>query len=232
MVEILAENEPMERLRLRQMGEDWIQAISEGTWERLEQFCLPEVVSQLLTPRRYLNFDNASDLVAKLRQWFGDCSHFQLEDSRVEQVGERLGIFSRFLLQKEGNWYVIEQQIFCTFQDERIAQINLLCSGFQPVRVGGQDELDPTQGAVASTARDALLVVHTDPATSASTCAMLTPAIKSKLREMSSGQVLEVRVDDPAARGDIEAWCRLSGNILLRINETEGPELQFFVLKK
>ncbi len=61
---------------------------------------------------------------------------------------------------------------------------------------------------------------------------MLTPAIKSKLREMHSGQVLEVRVDDPAAREDIEAWCRLSGNPLLKMNEAEGPELRFFVMKK
>jgi TusA-related sulfurtransferase len=32
------------------------------------------------------------------------------------------------------------------------------------------------------------------------TCALLTPAIKAKLRELGTGQVLEVRVDDPAAR--------------------------------
>jgi TusA-related sulfurtransferase len=80
--------------------------------------------------------------------------------------------------------------------------------------------------------RDALLVFHTDAAKSESTCAVLTPAIKSKLREMQSGQVLEVRVDDPEARGDIEAWCRLSGNLLLGMNESEGQELQFFVQKK
>ena len=49
---------------------------------------------------------------------------------------------------------------------------------------------------------------------------------------MHSGQVLEVRVDDPAAKGDIEAWCRLSGNTLSRTNEAQGAELQFFVMKK
>lgn len=65
-----------------------------------------------------------------------------------------------------------------------------------------------------------------------STCALLTPAIKSKLREMHSGQVLEVRVNDPAARGDIEAWSRLSGNTLVRMNEAQSEELQFFVMKK
>ncbi len=54
-------------------------------------------------------------------------------------------------------------------------------------------------------ARDELLEFHTQASEVGSTCAILTPAIKSKLREMNSGQVLEVRVDDPSARGDIEA---------------------------
>ena len=80
--------------------------------------------------------------------------------------------------------------------------------------------------------RDALLEIYTGAGESGSTCALLTPAIKAKLREMQSGQVLEVRVDDPTARGDIEAWCRLSGNLLLQMNEEVGQELRFFVRKK
>jgi tRNA 2-thiouridine synthesizing protein A len=48
---------------------------------------------------------------------------------------------------------------------------------------------------------------------------------------MQSGQVLEVRVDDPTAKGDVEAWSRLSGNALLRMVD-EGKTLRFFVKKK
>ena len=80
--------------------------------------------------------------------------------------------------------------------------------------------------------RDELLEFHTEASEIGSTCAVLTPAIKSKLREMSSGQVLEVRVDDPSARGDIEAWSRLSGNTLLKVIDGEGQVLRFFLRKK
>ena len=80
--------------------------------------------------------------------------------------------------------------------------------------------------------RDELLEFQTEASEMGSTCAVLTPAIKSKLREMSSGQVLEVRVDDPSARGDIEAWCRLSGNTLLKVIDGEDRSLRFFVKKK
>ncbi len=64
------------------------------------------------------------------------------------------------------------------------------------------------------------------------TCALLTPAIKARLRDLESGQVLEVRVDDSTAREDIASWCRLSGNELLAMAD-DGPRgLRFFVRKK
>ena len=64
------------------------------------------------------------------------------------------------------------------------------------------------------------------------TCALLTPAIKARLREMAPGQVLEVRVNDPTARLDVEAWSQLSGNRLLAITEAPPNVLRFFVRKK
>ncbi len=134
MVEMQLENERVERLRVRQVGEDWIRAITDGALERLESYCQPEVVSQLLTPKRYLNFENVTDLEAKVRQWFGQYSHIQVEDSRVELVGERLGIFYRFLLPEQEGWSRIEQQLFCTLQDGRIAQFT---SVVQRVPTGG-----------------------------------------------------------------------------------------------
>lgn len=233
MVELPMENERVERLRLQQVGEDWIRAITDGDLERLKRFCLPGVVSQLLTPKRFMNFDNVMDLIAKYRQWFGECSDFQVEYNRVEPVGERLGIFYRFLLQEQGSWERIEQQLYCTMQGEQVAQLQLLCSGFQPAALNDQAALMKGPGEdEASPHRDALLVFHTDTATGGSSCALLTPAIKSKLREMNTGQVLEVHVDDPSAKEDIEAWCRLSGNSLLKMDQGIGQELHFYLMKK
>lgn len=63
-------------------------------------------------------------------------------------------------------------------------------------------------------------------------CALLTPAIKAKLREMAPGQVLEVRVNDPSARDDIVSWCRLSGHELLALTEEPPDLLRAYVRKK
>lgn len=62
------------------------------------------------------------------------------------------------------------------------------------------------------------------------TCAALTPAIKAKLRDLAAGQVLEVRVDDPGAREDIAAWCRLAGHELLAVQDT--PDYTRYFLSK
>lgn len=67
---------------------------------------------------------------------------------------------------------------------------------------------------------------------SGTTCALLTPAIKGKLRDMASGQVLEVRVDDPAAKEDILSWSRLTGHEVLAIGVDESQHLRFFVRRK
>jgi TusA-related sulfurtransferase len=64
------------------------------------------------------------------------------------------------------------------------------------------------------------------------TCAILTPAIRAKLREMEAGQVLEVRVDDPSAREDLESWSRLSGNELLAEREESSGVLRVWLRKK
>jgi tRNA 2-thiouridine synthesizing protein A len=79
---------------------------------------------------------------------------------------------------------------------------------------------------------DAILEVYTrDPATGA-TCATLTPAIRSRLRAMEPGQVLEVRVDDPAAIPDVTSWSRLSGNPLLATVDADAPVIRFYLRKK
>ena len=184
-------------------------------------------------PPGLVTLDNAADLVAKYQMWFGRCSELRVEASRIAQVGEKLGIVYRFLLERDGGWYSIEQQLFCTLKDGRVQQRDLLCSGFQPVEMN-----DRTERAALSEAGhpdpkpDALLEFYAPEVEAGSTCAVLTPMIRSKLRETQTVQVLEVRVEDPSARGDVEAWSRMSGNVLLKVIDHEGQVLRFFVEKK
>ncbi len=221
--------EQMKLEDLQRLGDQWIRSITDRAVERLEQFCAPAVSFQFLTPKRFVTLDNVADLVARFQQWFGECTDFQLQSSRIDFVGERFGIFYRFLLQEDGTWYNIEQQLFCTLQGGRISQLHLLCSGFQPVAANNESTSQLTGNEIA---HDQLLEFYTNSSNKDSTCAVLTPTIRAKLREMQSGQILEVRVDDPTARADIESWSRLSGNELLNVIEDDTDILRFFVKKK
>ena len=65
-----------------------------------------------------------------------------------------------------------------------------------------------------------------------SSCASLTPLIRARIRELASGQVLEVRSDDPAAREGVPAWSRLTGNELLATVHEDLDRTRFYLRRK
>ncbi len=233
MIALTIEQQPADMLGQHELGNMWIEAVAEGAFNRLASFCRPEIASFLLLPKKYLTLENATALVAKYHDWFGDCANIQIEARQISVVGERLGIFYRFRLQRNGAWHVIEQQLYCTLRNGLVERLHLVCSGFQPLDDSAPAAPVPFQESEPrDPERHALLDFRAVEYANGSTCALLTPAMRSKLRELSSGQVLEVRVDDPTAREDIEAWSRLTGNAILKMAAGEGQSLKFFVQKK
>jgi TusA-related sulfurtransferase len=65
-----------------------------------------------------------------------------------------------------------------------------------------------------------------------SSCANLTPLIRARIRELTSGQLLEVRTDDPAAREGVPAWSRLTGNALEAVVEDDAERTRFYLRRK
>lgn len=89
---------------------------------------------------------------------------------------------------------------------------------------GGERGPDPAGDVVPDA--DAILEAY------GQTCVNLEPLIKRRMRTMQSGEVLEVRADDPTARLGIPSWCRLSGNVLLATVVDDGGLIRFFLRKK
>jgi TusA-related sulfurtransferase len=133
------------------------------------------------------------------------------------------------MFEEEGRLYQVEQQVFATLRGGAIARVDLLCSGFQPVSA---QQPAPPADTPAQLPVAERLVFDSHAEAAGSTCAVLTPAIREKMRGMASGQVLEVVVDDRTARGDIEAWSRLSGNPLVQMDEDPQKGLRFLLAKK
>jgi tRNA 2-thiouridine synthesizing protein A len=229
----------------QQIGRAWIQAISDHEFEQVTGLCQADVHSRLVTPKRFVSWENTPDLVGSIRGWFEQTSHVQIEDSRIDRVGQKLAINYRLRFQKDGEWLTAEQQVYGFLENGLFTRLDLLCSGFQPVNAPvetnedlhaelRQSKILPVEPGLP--VPDASLMFTSKSGVQGLSCSLLTPAIKARLSEIGSGQVLEVRVDDPEAKGDIESWCRLSGNELLAISTREQPQEErgnlWFYLKK
>lgn len=63
-------------------------------------------------------------------------------------------------------------------------------------------------------------------------CGLIEPAIKARIKELESGQVLEVRSDEPAAREGVPSWSRLTGNELLATVKDDAQRTRFYLRRK
>lgn len=52
-------------------------------------------------------------------------------------------------------------------------------------------------------------------------CPMPIAHTANKLKELEKGQVLEILADDEGIKEDMPAWCKMTGNELLSIEEEE-----------
>ncbi len=62
-------------------------------------------------------------------------------------------------------------------------------------------------------------------------CPMPIVHLAKKVKEMKSGQVLELLADDVGAKEDVPAWCSRTGNQLVGTEE-EGKLLRFYIRMK
>jgi len=62
-------------------------------------------------------------------------------------------------------------------------------------------------------------------------CPMPIVHLAKKVKEMKSGQVLELLSDDVGAKEDVPAWCSRTGNQLVG-TETDGSILKFYIKVK
>ena len=62
-------------------------------------------------------------------------------------------------------------------------------------------------------------------------CPMPIAQTAKKMKELKSGQVLEVLTDDEGIKEDMPAWCKMTGNECLGIEQGEGRELKVYVRK-
>jgi hypothetical protein len=115
-----------------QAGEAFLTALASRDFEQVKAAFHDQIHFRALVPSGIREGINAEEATTWLRRWFEDADEFELLNSSVDQVADRLHVAYRLRLRKNIEWQIIEQQAYCITNDGRIEVMNLLCSGFCP----------------------------------------------------------------------------------------------------
>jgi len=112
---------------------DFIAALTAQDFETLERLFQPQLRFRALVPHRICEGQTAGEATDWLQRWFGDADEFQMLQSAVAQVFDRLYLSYRLRVHDViHGWRVIEQHAYLDVQGNHIADLWLLCSGFRP----------------------------------------------------------------------------------------------------
>ena len=187
------------------VGQAFLESLAAQDFDRLEALFAPRVRFRALLPPETCEEKSAEAATGQLRDWFGEADTLQVLQSTTDQVFDRLHLAYRLRSHDTANgWQLIEQHAYCDVQNDHIADMWLLCSGFRP---------DPGMRAATPPSHfnaDAFYDVG------AKGCADgPLEEIAGLMRRMSSGQTLEVHAVAPSVAEDLPAWCRLVGHELI-----------------
>jgi hypothetical protein len=112
------------------VGARLVSAIGEQDAGAIADCFCPDAQIRALTPLGIHEREGADEAAALIARWFGDSTELDLVATRTDEVGGRLYLAYRFEGVEDGEPYVVEQQLYCTLEDGKIAVADLLCSGF------------------------------------------------------------------------------------------------------
>lgn len=113
------------------LGARFLAGLCNQNWGDLESFFTADVTFRALIPSGLQEGESAPAAAGYLRRWFGDADRLVLLDSDVRSLQDRLAIRYRFRAHEDQR-YVVEQQVYCDVQGDRIDRMDLVCSGFRP----------------------------------------------------------------------------------------------------
>jgi hypothetical protein len=120
--------------RILEIGQAFMEALSVRDFERLQTSFQEGVQFRALMPTGIRGALGAAEAVLWLRRWFGDADEFEVLNSSVDLVANRLHFVYSFRLHKHGEWQIIDQEAYCTVSDSQIDVMYLVSSGFRAER--------------------------------------------------------------------------------------------------
>jgi hypothetical protein len=114
----------------------FVESLAAQDFAKLGAALAPGACLRALLPSGLREWAGNEVIADRFERWFGNTEDFELVEAAVGEVGGRLHLHWRLRLRAErlgGGWFTVEQQAYAdTDEGGRIAQIDLLCTGYRP----------------------------------------------------------------------------------------------------
>ena len=118
-------------------GKRFVAALVDRDFRQLARVLTADVRMRALIPPGLVEVSGAEAAAAKFSSWFGDAEELKLMRSGSDTIADRLHIFYRLRVKKPGGVSkIVEQHLVCEYDDDRVAGLDLVCSGFRPDDAG------------------------------------------------------------------------------------------------
>ena len=118
------------------IGERFARAVAAKDAPALLGLLAPEVDFRAMTPTRFWESNSAVEVVddVVLGKWFEPTDLIEsIEGIEHDVVIDRERVGYRFRVTNGDGAFIVEQQAYLGVQDDRIAWLRIMCSGYRPV---------------------------------------------------------------------------------------------------
>ena len=118
------------------IGERFARAIAAKDTPALLGLLAPTIDFRAMTPGRIWEADSPAQLVDEviLGKWFEPSDHIEsIESIENGEVADRQSVRYRFRLKNDDGAFLVEQQAYLGVEDDRIAFLRVMCSGFRSI---------------------------------------------------------------------------------------------------
>jgi hypothetical protein len=113
----------------------FLNSLAAQDFERLGGTLAADARMRALLPAGPLEWAGADAIAKRFALWFGGTEDFELVEAAAGTVGDRLHLQWQLRLRAKrlgAGWFVVEQQAYVdTGEDGRLAQLDLLCTGYR-----------------------------------------------------------------------------------------------------
>ena len=115
--------------QIQTVGQRFLTAFADCDFASVHACFHPKAGSRALIPPGMCEAAEAVGATSHFREWFGGADGFEVLNSEVSTVVDRLRIAYRLRVHDGDGWQLFEQQAYCDVRDGTIAPMDLLCSG-------------------------------------------------------------------------------------------------------